>query len=180
MAKSITVPLIAGVFRTNSVGEISVGLESRSSSHAVNIPSPNPIIKNDLSILDIPLMLLCSKLNYSPFYGAIFSSIIGLGLSTFLALRKLKKEYQLNYCETYKIFYKILGPTVIMSFIVIVLKSIMPNNLNNKGLEILNVGLISFVGGFSYLYLLYKNKVLDKVFGKNYLSKIIKKLLLVK
>ena len=101
------------------------------------------------AILDIPLMLLCYKLNYSPFY----SSIIGLGLSTFLALRKLKKEYQLNYCETYKIFYKILGPTVIMSFIVIVLKSIMPHNLNNKGLEILNVGLISFVGGFSYLYL---------------------------
>ena len=41
MAKSITVPLIAGVFRTNSVGEISVGLESRSSSRTAVKPTPS-------------------------------------------------------------------------------------------------------------------------------------------
>ena len=128
------------------------------------------------ALLDIPLMLLCYKLNISPFYGALLATIIGLGLSTYIALRKIKKDHNLKYHETLKIFRKIIIPNIIMILTVIVLKIIIPHNLTSKVSSILYVGLISIIGGLIYLYLLYKNKVLDNVFGQNYLNKIIKKI----
>ena len=128
------------------------------------------------ALLDVPLMLIFYKLNIMPFYGAIISSIIGLSLSTYLALKQLKKEHNLKYKETLKIFTKIIIPTIIMSLTVLILKLIIPHNLTNKLSCIIYCAIISIIGATIYLYLLYKNKVLDKVFGKNYLNKIIKKL----
>lgn len=128
------------------------------------------------ALLDIPLMLLCYKLNISPFYGALIATIVGLGLSTYIALRKIKKDHNLKYYETFKTFKKIIIPNIIMILTVIVLKIIIPHDLTSKVSSILYVGLISIVGGLIYLYLLYKNKVLENVFGQNYLNKIIKKI----
>ena len=128
------------------------------------------------ALLDIPLMLLCYRLNISPFYGALIASMIGLGLSTYIALRKIQKDHNIKYQETIKIFSKIIIPLGIMILIVICLKNILPCNLTSKVSCIIYVSLISLIGGLSYLYLLYKNKVLEIVFGKSYLNKIIKKI----
>ncbi len=128
------------------------------------------------ALLDIPLMLLCYRLNISPFFGALLASMIGLGLSTYIALRKIQKDHNLKYQETIKIFSKIIIPLGIMILIVIGLKNIVPCNLTSKVSCIIYVSLISLIGGLCYLYLLYKNKVLETVFGKNYLNKIIKKI----
>ena len=128
------------------------------------------------ALLDIPLMLLCYKLNISTFYGALIATIIGLGLSTYIALRKIKKDHNIKYHETFKTFKKIIIPNIIMILTVIVLKIIIPHDLTSKVSSILYVGLISIIGGLIYLYLLYKNKVLENVFGQNYLNKIIKKI----
>ena len=128
------------------------------------------------ALLDIPLMLLCYRLNISPFFGALLASMIGLGLSTYIALGKIKKDHNLKYQETIKIFSKIIIPLGIMILIVIGLKNIVPCNLTSKVSCIIYVSLISLIGGLSYLYLLYKNKVLETVFGKSYLNKIIKKI----
>ena len=128
------------------------------------------------ALLDIPLMLLGYKLNISPFYGALIATMIGLGLSTYIALRKIKKEHNLKYHETFKTFKKIIIPNIIMIITVIVLRIIIPHDLTSKVSSILYVGLISIAGGLIYLYLLYKNKVLENVFGQNYLNKIIKKI----
>ena len=102
--------------------------------------------------------------------------MIGLGLSTYIALKKIKKDHNLKYQETIKIFSKIIIPLGIMILIVIGLKNIVPCNLTSKVSCIIYVSLISLMGGLSYLYLLYKNKVLETVFGKSYLNKIIKKI----
>lgn len=128
------------------------------------------------ALLDVPLMLLFYKLNLSPFYGALLSSIIGLILSTTLALKKLKKDHNLKYHETKKVLLKIIWPTITMSIIVIFLKTIIPYNLNNKLSCLIYVAIISLIGFLTYLYLTYKNKILIKVFGQNYLNKIIKKI----
>ncbi len=128
------------------------------------------------ALLDIPLMLLCYRLNISPFFGALLASMIGLGLSTYIALRKIQKDHNIKYQETIKIFSKIIIPLGIMILIVICLKNILPCNLTSKVSCIIYVSLISLIGGLSYLYLLYKNKVLEIVFGKSYLNKIIKKI----
>ena len=128
------------------------------------------------AILDIPLMLLFHKLNISPFYGALLSSIIGLFLSTYLALKQLKKDHNLKYQETKKVLFKLILPTIIMSTIVLLLKTIIPYNLNNKFSCILYVAILSLIGFIIYIILIYKNKVLIKVFSQNYINKIIKKI----
>ena len=122
------------------------------------------------ALLDIPLMLLCYKLKIMPFYGALISSIIGLSLSTILALIKLKKDHHLKYKETVNILKKIIIPTIIMTLVVVLLKLIIPYNLTSKMSCIIYVLVTSIIGSAIYLYLLAKNQVLFKVLGKKKLT----------
>ena len=122
------------------------------------------------ALLDIPLMLLCYKLKIMPFYGALISSIIGLSLSTILALIKLKKDHHLKYKETVNILKKVIIPTIIMTLVVVLLKLIFPYNLTSKMSCIIYVLVTSIIGSAIYFYLLVKNQVLFKVLGKKKLT----------
>ena len=67
-------------------------------------------------------------------------------------------------------------PIVLMIIVVIILKMIVPINLNSKMSCVIYVGLIALVGGFTYIVVAYKTGVLSRVFGKEYINRIIKKL----
>lgn len=126
--------------------------------------------------LDIPLMLLFNKLSLPPFLGAIIATACGYIVATTIALRTLKKVHNLNYKETIKMTFKILIPTFIMIFVVLILKSILIVNLVSKISCIIYVAIISLIGAITYLVIAYKMGILTKIFGHDYLNKIIKKL----
>ena len=128
------------------------------------------------AVLDVPLMLICNALGLEPFIGAILASVCGYSLSVFTALRVLKKEQKLKYGDTFKTLLKTLVPATAMLVVVLLLKMVIPVNYSSKTSCILYIAFISIVGAITYLVIAYKQGLLDKVFGKEYLNKIVRKI----
>lgn len=126
--------------------------------------------------LNIPLMYLFKTIGLPPYLGAIVATASGYITAFTIALRALKKEHELNYKDTIKTFIKILLPTIAMITIVVLLKVLIPINLYSKLSCIIYIGIISIVGAIVYLGISYKIGLLEYVFGKSYINKIIKKL----
>ena len=128
------------------------------------------------ALLDVPFMLICNALGLEPFIGAILASVCGYSLSVFTALRVLKKEQKLKYGDTFKTLLKTIVPATVMVVVVLLLKMVVPVNYASKASCILYIAVISIIGAIVYLAIAYKQGLLDKVFGREYLNKIIKKI----
>lgn len=127
-------------------------------------------------ILDVPLMLLFHQIGLAPWMGAIVATILGYGTSIFLALYILHKKHHLSYQSVLKLLRKIVIPLGAMILVVLLLRSVLPVDYTSKLSCIFNVGILSFAGAFIYLFLSYKMGLLEEVFGKEGISKMIKKL----
>lgn len=128
------------------------------------------------AFLDVPLMLLCHRLNLQPFIGALLATILGYTLASTSALIILRKHHQLKYHESYKMFGKILVPSLCMMLVVFLVARLCPISYNSRTSCIFCVFLTSVSGAIVYLFIAYKMKILDNVFGKEYLDRIIRKL----
>ena len=128
------------------------------------------------AFLDVPLMLLCHHLNLQPFIGALIATILGYTLASTSALIILRKHHQLKYHESYKMFGKILVPSLCMMLVVFLVARLCPISYNSRTSCIFYVFLTSVSGAVVYLFIAYKMKILDNVFGKEYLDRIIRKL----
>ena len=128
------------------------------------------------ALLDVPFMLICNALGLEPFIGAILAPVCGYSLSVFTALRVLKKEQKLKYGDTFKTLLKTLVPATVMVVVVLLLKMVVPVNYASKASCILYIAVISIIGAIVYLVIAYKQGLLDKVFGREYLNKIVKKI----
>lgn len=127
------------------------------------------------AILDVPLMLLCHSLGLAPFIGAVLASILGYSVSAISTLIILRKEHQLKYKETFKMLGNICIPTLVMVGIVLVCKWLIPYNAASKFSCICYVAVIAIIGACVYIFVAYKRGILDQVFGKEYLNRILKK-----
>ena len=128
------------------------------------------------ALLDVPLMYLCKFIGLKPFIGAIMASVIGYTLSILIVLIHLHKKHNIKYNETFKIFGKILLPSLAMVIVVFLMKMVMPVNYASKLSCVLYIAAISVVGAITYLFIAFKQGILYDVFGKEYLNKIISKL----
>lgn len=127
-------------------------------------------------LLNIPLMVLFYKIGISPYLGAILATVTGYILAFTLSLKKLKKDHGLNYSDTFQMGRKLVFPTIAMVFVVLLLKWLLPIQYISKISCCFYIGVISVAGAFVYLCISYKMGLLTKVFGKNRVNKIIKKL----
>ena len=127
------------------------------------------------ALLDIPLILLYDKIGIPAFWGAISATIIGYVISIKIATHDLKKNHDLHFASTYKMLGKILIPTIIMIIELIILNHflVLPNT---KVGSIITIAINALVGAITYIFISYKMHILDDVFGREMLNKIIKKL----
>ena len=128
------------------------------------------------AILDIPLMLLCHTMGLEPFIGACIASMLGYLVSVVTTLLYLKREHELKYQDTFKTLIKTIIPSLIMVLVVFALKAILKVNYEDKISCIIYITLISLSGAVSYLFIAYKQGLIDHVFGKDVLKKVLKKI----
>ena len=128
------------------------------------------------AVLDVPLMIVCDKLGMNASYGAITAALIGYSLSIGISLYILHKKYQFQFKSTVKRLPKYITTWLVFILTIILLKQVIPTNLENRLIQIpvlIVFGLVSFL---VYFYLNYKNGNIKLVFG-NTLNNKIKKFL---
>lgn len=130
------------------------------------------------TILDIPLILLFNKIGIYPFYGTITATIIGCSVSYIIVFIYLNKKFKFNYKPIFKTISKIIIPLISMIITLLVFKNIL--QFNNNLSSIISLILMVGIGAFIYLFILYKNKGLDEIFGQDYINDKLKKLHLKK
>ncbi len=128
------------------------------------------------AVLDIPFMILLHHFGIPAWIGAGIATVIGYATSTILSLWILKRDHHLGYGHVFSLLGKMIVPILSMICVVLVLRILIPVNYTVRLSCVFYVGVISLLGGFVYLFLSYKMGILEDVFGKEYIQKIVKKL----
>ena len=128
------------------------------------------------AVLDVPIMLLYSKIGIPPYLGAITASIIGYSLSIIVTLISLRKQCKLVYGDTFRILVKMIVPTVLMMLVVFGLSKVIPVNYASKISCVIYVAINAILGAVVYFVVSFKMGIIEKVLGKNMVNKFLKKL----
>lgn len=118
------------------------------------------------TILDVPMMLLFDKFGMNASYGAITAALLGYSFSIFVSLFNLYKNYQFRFKETVILLPKYIFSWILFIFVIVIMKMIIPIDLEGRIMQIPILMLYGFVSFFIYIFINYKNKNLERVFGK--------------
>lgn len=153
---------------------ISLSLQSLNKFKTVYISSIIGFLIN--ALLDVPLMYLFSLIGLEAFYGAILATILGYVFSYFYSLTSLKKSMNFSYKEVLKTIKDVLLPIVCMLISLIILNLFI--KLPNSSLIKICLVLILYtiIGALVYLGISYKTGLLNDVFGKEYITRLLNKL----
>lgn len=132
------------------------------------------------ALLDVPIMYLFEYLHIEAFLGSIVASIIGFSSSILIGLISLHKKEGIKYKETFNILSKTLIPAITMVVVLVIFNYLVPIDSTTIAKSLLKIIINALIGGTIYIGLSYKLHILDDLFGKEMLNKIIKKLTLGK
>ncbi len=129
------------------------------------------------ALLDVPIMLLYHKIGIPVYLGSITASIIGFSTSTLVGLALIRKAGRLSYRQTLKTSLKILVPALIMLGSLYLVKLVIPSFETTSRLwSVINIAIYAFVGAIVYIFTSYKTGLLEEVFGRDLLNKILSKI----
>lgn len=127
-------------------------------------------------IFNVPLMYSFERMGLHAGYGVITATILGFATSIVLILVRLHKIVDVNYEETVKRFITIIYACLCMSAVILLMQLFVPINTEHRIEALLLTVLYSSVGGFVYLFVTAKNKLLTGIFGESFVNKILNKL----
>lgn len=123
---------------------------------------------------DVPLMYLLENFGVG-YYGAIVSTILGNLLTILIMLKVIQKRHNFSLTKAKKnIFYSLVF-SLDMILCLYLLSFVININSTNRLYSVFIVAFYALVGGAIYFGLTYKLKVVDKIFGKEYVDKILGK-----
>lgn len=126
--------------------------------------------------LDVAIIKLLHTSHILPDYvGTLIATILGTLVSYIIVLIYLKKSLKFNYKIILKNISKLILPSIVMYLLLVILK----NNINLETTRIyslIKIGICGFISLCFYIFITYKNKVIEDIFGKEYINKILNKL----
>lgn len=161
------------ILLTNLNFVISMVLQNLNKFKTVYISTFTGLIIN--AMLDIPLILLCSKIGIYPYYGAIFATLIGTSISIFISMKSLKKEMKFKYKGILDIIKKVIIPIVLMSIVVFIINGYLTDFFNTRITMMITCIICALIGATIYGIVTLKNGLLYDVLGKDYVDNILRK-----
>ena len=128
-------------------------------------------------VLDIVFMNILHVIGWPIYYGAIVASMCGYIVSITIAIKYLTKNYDFNYKETIRNFRKTLLPMFCLVLAAGLSSIFIKLNVFSRYAMVFKVVIISIPIALVYIYALFKLKVIDNIFGKDFFIKFKNKLL---
>lgn len=116
-------------------------------------------------IMNIPFMILFGKLGLPMYYGNLVATMIGYGITIFICLMDLKKEFNINYKQTIKDLLLTICICFIMVVILCFVKYLLPIDNLSRIKSILIVGIYAIVGCLVYGSITYKLGMFNRIIG---------------
>lgn len=126
-------------------------------------------------IMNIPFMVIFHKIGLPIYYGNLVATMIGYGITIAICLIDLKKQFQVNYTETFKRWIYIIISVVIMVGVLNVLNVFLPIAGHGRGMAVLITAIYALIGMVVYFGITYKLKLFQNIMGLEILKRFIKK-----
>ena len=131
------------------------------------------------ALLDIPLILLFSKVGIPPYIATVVATCIGYAISISIVLLYLKKDMNFNYKATLKTLKMLILPIILVFIPVFISKYFITFEYTRLN-SIISIMIHGLVGVIIYLFVTYKNGALRDVMGNDFVDKVMYKLHLKK
>jgi len=126
-------------------------------------------------IFNVPIIYLLNYLNIPAYHGAALTTMIVQTLAIVIVLINLRKKYQVKYRDTLKTGSEIIVINLIMIVSLSILRLILPDFPHTRLFALLNIIIYGFVGMGIYFVIAYKQGLFEKVLGKDFMKKFLKK-----
>lgn len=110
-----------------------------------------------------------------PYYGVITATLFGYLVSIVYCFIYLGIKKRISFEKLIGIFFDILIGSTLMIIVLILVNLVIPFNTTSRVINFLLIMLYASIGVVVYFTYTYKMKTLDKLLGKNFINKIIKK-----
>ncbi len=127
-------------------------------------------------LLNIPLIHLFDKLGITPHYGNITATIIGYFVPFLICIIRLRKKFKVDFHDFESKLPHIIFGTALMSVAIASVGLILPMYSMNRLTNIPLVIIYTLVGISVYTFYMWKMKIIDNIFGKDILSKLLIKI----
>ena len=118
-------------------------------------------------ILNIPLVILFSKISFIPaYYGATTATIIAYIIPVVLNIRDLKKNLNIKFQPTFLALINTIVSTVVMVLVLNLLKLFIPLD-GSKLYSLVTVLLYSILGAITYGIMCIKTNNFKNIFGRS-------------
>lgn len=126
------------------------------------------------AILDVPLIIMFSRLGFNPSYGAIMADLVGYTISIIISFTILSYKYGFKFNSSLTKLPSIILSNLCFIIVILLLKYIIPINLTSRFIQIPVIMVYAICAFGVYLLINYKNGNLKNVLGID-LKKIFKK-----
>ena len=127
------------------------------------------------ALLDIPLILLFSKIGIPAYIATVIATCIGYTISITIVLIYLRKNMNFKYRRVLDNTLKLIIPLIIILVPIALSKHFITFEYTRLN-SFISLIIHGFFGVIVYLLLVYKNGVLQNVFGEDFVDNVLKKL----
>lgn len=131
-------------------------------------------------LLNVPSMKICHSLGIGAYYGPIILTLLIQSLVAIYILIVFKKQYRIKYRSSVRVLVKTILSLALMIITILLVRIIYHNTSLGRVPAFLEVIVYSIIGVIVYFASAYKTKLLNNVFGKNFVNSIMIKLKLKK
>lgn len=110
-----------------------------------------------------------------PYYGVITATLFGYIVSIVYCFLYLTLKKRINFEKLISTFIDILCASFLMIVVLFLIRFIIPFNSSNRLINLFVIILYSIMGMIIYFAYTYKMKTLDRLLGRDFLKKILKK-----
>ena len=127
------------------------------------------------AILNVPMMHFMKFIGIEAYYGTIVTTMLVQALAVIYLLYKLNKVYKVSYKSSIVPAIKILLMNGIMLLSIMIIRLFLGNFETTRLWALLEIIIYTLIGGIIYLILSIKNNMLEEVFGKRFINKILRR-----
>lgn len=125
-------------------------------------------------IFQIPFMTALHNIGINAFYGSILATICGYVIATIIMLTYFSKVVKVNYDETLKRAFSIIGSLIIMTIVLLLLQIVVPLDPATRIQAMLLAGLYASAGAAVYLTITLATGTTRKILGDKFMDSIFK------
>ena len=126
-------------------------------------------------LFNVPLISSFCRRGFPAYYGVISATIFGYLISIVISLVYLNRKSNINFEKLVSNFFDILCGSILMLVVLFIIKIFIPFNSINRFINLILIVFYSIIGVIVYFFTTYKFKTIDKLFGKDFINKIIKR-----